>query len=224
MKCGSVIGSGIPRTMQTPVDDRGKGCGGVMRVAPIGLAGLGDCTFEAAARAGTLTHRHPTSDTSCGFLAVLVAHLVTGFRLAEAVNAARDELLMWSGHEETLDVVDDALLLCGGELDDYAAIRQIGRVGTEEPDAHGKGWVAEEALGIGLLCALRHAGDFPAAVCAAANISGDSDSTASIAGAICGAALSVEAIPPGWVEKVQNRDLLVDLADDLHSMGQGEDE
>ena len=214
-KCLEVIGGGRPRSLDTPVDSLGKGCGGVMRVAPVGLAGLGDATFEAAARAATLTHRHPTSDTSSGFLAVLVARLVHGAALAIAFDGAREELLAWDGHEETLDVVDTALSLLGSELGDYEAIGRIGHVGVEEPEAHGKGWVAEEALGIGLFCALRHRDDFAAAVRAAANISGDSDSTAGIAGAICGAAGGVEAIPAHWVATVQNRDALIDLADRL---------
>jgi ADP-ribosylglycohydrolase len=220
--CLKVIGSGTPRTLDTPMDSRGKGCGGVMRVAPVGLAGLRAATFEAAARAGTLTHRHPTSDTSCGFLGVLVARLVDGAAPAHAVDAARGELLGWDGHTETLNAVDTAVRLAATDVDDYAALRRIGHVGTEAPQAPGKGWVAEEALGIGLFCALRHRDDFAGAVRAAANISGDSDSTASIAGAICGAALGADAIPATWVERVQDRDLLIDLADRLDAMARGE--
>ena len=56
-----------------------------------------------------------------------------------------------------------------------------------------------------------------------ANISGDSDSTASIAGSICGALLGRTGIPAEWVDRVQNRDLLVQLADGLDVAGRGED-
>ena len=75
--------------------------------------------------------------------------------------------------------------------------------------------MAEEALGIGLFCALRFAGDFAAALRAAAVISGDSDSTASIAGAMLGAAGGTEAIPAAWRDKVEDRDELLRLADAL---------
>ena len=85
----------------------------------------------------------------------------------------------------------------------------------ETENRHGKGWVAEEALGIALFCALRHQDDVAAALRAAANISGDSDSTASITGAILGATLGDMAIPARWVAAVQNRELLVDSADRL---------
>jgi ADP-ribosylglycohydrolase len=51
----------------------------------------------------------------------------------------------------------------------------------------GLGWVAEEALGIAVLCALR--AETPReAIIAAANHNGDTDSTAAIAGRIVGTA------------------------------------
>ena len=106
--------------------------------------------------AATLTHRHPTSDSASGFLAALVRWLVDGESLTGAVDAAREQLVAWDGHEETLDAVDTAIRLAGGGLDDYPAIGRIGHVGHETEDGHGKGWVAEEALGIALFCALRH--------------------------------------------------------------------
>ncbi len=215
MKCLGSIASGVPLALSDLVDGRGKGCGGVMRVAPLGLAGLGEAAFEAGARVATLTHRHPTSDASSGFLAALVRWLVDGESLTGAVDAAREQLVAWDGHEETLDAVDAAVRLAGGGMDDYPAMGRIGHVGHETEDGHGKGWVAEEALGIALFCALRHQGDVAAALRAAANISGDSDSTASITGAILGATLGDMAIPARWVAAVQNRELLVDLADRL---------
>ena len=56
---------------------------------------------------------------------------------------------------------------------------------------------------------------FAAVLGAAANISGASDSTAAVAGA----ALGVEDIRAVWVEQVENREMLLDLAD--HQGGPG---
>ena len=205
------------------VNPRNKGCGGVMRVSPLGLARLGEASFEAAARAAVLTHGHPTSDASAGFLALLVDHLVSGVPLRDAVARTRDFLSGWArrdiaapeGLAETLDAVDAAVRLAAEAGDPYAAIVQIGNVGEETPDGEGKGWVAEEDLGIGLYAALRFPDDFASALKAAANITGDSDSTAAVAGAISGTAHGVEGIPAAWVEQVENRDLLLHLADRL---------
>jgi len=59
----------------------------------------------------------------------------------------------------------------------------------------GGGWVGEEALGIAVFCALRFCDNWKAGVLAAVNHGGDSDSTGSIAGAILGTLLGVQAIP-----------------------------
>ena len=219
----TALGDRKPGRPRGRVNPENKGCGGVMRVSPIGLAGLGEAAFEAAARAAILTHGHPTSDASSGCLALLIAFLVGGLPLPEATARTREHLVAWSrtdvaasrGIAETLDVVDAAVRLAAEAEESYTAIGQIGQVGEETADGDGKGWVAEEDLGIGLYCALRFPDDFGAAVAGAANISGDSDSTASVAGAILGAALGVEGIPPDWVERVENRELLIKLADEL---------
>ena len=205
------IKGGVPLTLQHPVNVWGKGCGGVMRVAPLGLIGLGHWAFEAGARCATLTHRHPTSDTAAGFLAQLVDHLLADAPLPDAVAPAREALVDWAGHEETLDAVDAAVRLAAAPTDVYEAIGQIGHVGVEEPSEHGKGWVAEETLGIALYCALRCRDDYAAAVRAAVNISGDSDSTGSVTGAIVGAAGGAEAIPSAWKEQVADSGLLLEL-------------
>jgi len=207
--CLTALGSG------TPVDS--KGCGGVMRVAPLGCAGLGRAAFEAGARAAALTHRHHTSDAAAGFQARLVDWLVgDGGDLRAAVAAARATLAAWPEPGGALDAVDTAIALAGdASVETYEALGQIGHAGIERPDERGKGWVAEEALGIGLFCALRFSDDFAAALRAAAVISGDSDSTASIAGAILGAAGGTDAIPAAWRDEVEGRDELVRLADAL---------
>lgn len=215
------IKGGVPLTFQHSVNVWGKGCGGVMRVAPLGLVGLGPRAFEAGARCATLTHRHPTSDTAAGFVAQLVDYLLAGASLTDAAASARVALANWPGHEETLDAVDAAVRLAAEPVDDYAAIGRIGHVGVEEPSEHGKGWVAEETMGIALFCALRHGDDYAAAVRAAVNISGDSDSTGSVTGAIAGAALGLEAIPSAWREQVADGALLTELGRRL-AVGTGE--
>jgi len=215
--CMSALAGGRPGRTDDPARNGSKGCGGVMRVAPLGLIGLGDRAFDAAARAAALTHGHVTSDLSSGFLALLVDRLVAGLGLAEAAGVARERLVAQPGCEETLAAVDAAVASARSDEGPYAAIGRIGSHGVERPDGRGKGWVAEEALGIGLFCALRFGHDYPAAVRAAATITGDSDSTASIAGAILGARFGLEVVPADWAAQAERRDELLALADELGS-------
>ena len=81
--------------------------------------------------------------------------------------------------------------------------------------ALGEGWVAEEALAIGLLCSLRHEDDFAGAITSAVNHGGDSDSTGAIAGNIVGAHLGLAGIPQRYLEHLELRDTISKIADDL---------
>ena len=60
------------------------------------------------------------------------------------------------------------------------------------------------------------ADDLEDAVIIAVNHDGDSDSTGAIAGNLLGARDGVEAIPPRWLEPLELRDVIVEMAGDLH--------
>ena len=47
---------------------------------------------------------------------------------------------------------------------------------------------------------------------------GDPDTLGSMAGALCGAYLGVKAIPKDWVSRIENLELLEDLAKRLNSL------
>ena len=58
----------------------------------------------------------------------------------------------------------------------------------------------------------RHEHDFRGAVLEGANAPGDSDSIATLAGALLGARLGLEAIPSDWIRDIERSDELLDLA------------
>ena len=60
------------------------------------------------------------------------------------------------------------------------------------------------------------ADDLEDAVIIAVNHDGDSDSTGAIVGNLLGARDGVEAIPPRWLEPLELRDVIVEMAGDLH--------
>ncbi|MSW92987.1 MAG: ADP-ribosylglycohydrolase family protein, partial [Actinobacteria bacterium] len=75
--------------------------------------------------------------------------------------------------------------------------------------------VGEEALAIGVACALGAKG-FEDGVLAAVNHSGDSDSTGSITGNLLGAIHGVAAIPTRWLDALEARAIIDQIACDLH--------
>jgi ADP-ribosylglycohydrolase len=184
-----------------------KGCGACMRVAPVGYLYQGDTgRLQSVARAqGTLTHRHPTADAACIGAAYLVKLALDNVDPAEYPGRL---LSFAGGHAQEFD---DAIRRVEPALDwpdAEAALHSIG-------PTRGGGWIAEEAVAMALYCVMRYPADYAAAVCLAANISGDSDSVAAIAGGILGARLGTRAIPPDWVARLENREYLTDLADRL---------
>ena len=75
----------------------------------------------------------------------------------------------------------------------------------------GQGHTGDEAVAIAIYCALKYGNKFKdnrensrAALCAAVNHDGDSDSTGAITGNILGAHLGSGGIPSEWIEKVQH--------------------
>jgi ADP-ribosylglycohydrolase len=78
----------------------------------------------------------------------------------------------------------------------------------------GEGWVGEEALAIAVYSTLVGQG-FARIVQIAANHSGDSDSTASIAGQLWGAAWGLAGIPECWIQRLDIIDALCETARDL---------
>ncbi len=72
--------------------------------------------------------------------------------------------------------------------------------------------MAEDALACALACVLLYPEDYASAVKKGANSSGDSDSIASIAGAISGTLLGANAIPKEWKKRIESRNVLLELA------------
>lgn len=195
-----------------PARNNSKGCGGVMRVAPVGLFAwrLRDQHApEEAFRLGTalaaLTHGHPTGALTGGVLAVLILALTDGASLPDALAAATAILRMHPEHTETLRAVEQAQSLAQRGEPPAQAIAQLGQ-----------GWIAEEALAIAVYCALV-ARSFRHGVLLAVNHDGDSDSTGAIAGNLLGAMHGLKAIPPEWLAPLELREVITEIAADLYA-------
>lgn len=199
--CLAAMQSGQRGTVQAPLNDS-KGCGGVMRVAPVGLAGVAD-PFQLGLDVAALTHGHPSGYLPAGFFALLISQLLWGCPLSDAITTAQGRLALQPGHEETSDAVAHALTLA-----------QLGppRPGTVE--RLGGGWTGHEALAIALLCSIT-AENFAGGVLRAVNHSGDSDSTGSLTGQILGVLKGELAISNLWPARLELRELIRSVSDDM---------
>ncbi|MHB1512070.1 MAG: ADP-ribosylglycohydrolase family protein [Acidiferrobacter sp.] len=192
-----------------PARNNSKGCGGVMRMAPVGLVfgrgrGAPHETMTLGKSLAALTHGHPTGSIAAGAFAVLIAEIVQGRGLVDALPVVHACLADEVDGRETEEALAQAESMAAKLPQDPAtAIAHIGG-----------GWIAEEALAIAVYCALT-ARDFADGVIRAVNHGGDSDSTGSITGNILGALWGVDAIPTSFLEPLELREVITELAVDL---------
>lgn len=216
--CLNALETGRMGTIEEPINDR-KGCGGVMRVAPIGLLALDP--FRLGCEAAAITHGHPSGYLSAGVLSLVISRLLHGESLLEAVeHAIYIELVKHTGHEETLAACDAAIKLAKFHLGAESHLSDGETPVFERPcgeavESLGAGWIAEEALAISIYCALVHEKDFEKGVILSVNHSGDSDSTGAITGNILGVINGVGAIPQRWLEPLELREVIKDTSRDL---------
>lgn len=220
------------------VENNSKGCGGIMRVAPMALF---DSAFvsrynrgysmkelaEAGGEIAECTHKHPLGFLPASLLTILIYKVVP-----MSVKQVKEEI--WRIVAETLDILDviyedkyeeykrylrelsdEAVRLAQSGISDADAIRQLG-----------EGWVAEETWAIALYCVLRHLDSVEDAIIASVNHDGDSDSTGSVCGNIMGAIYGYEHIkqrnifcPEGHEleDTLELSEIILTLADDLDS-------
>ncbi|MGE5478897.1 MAG: ADP-ribosylglycohydrolase family protein [Chloroflexota bacterium] len=211
--CISALLSGECGRMDRPINDS-KGCGGVMRVAPVGLAWSGslETAFETGCEIAAITHGHPTGYLAAGAFAAIISGLSDGASLLDSIEAAVKILKKEKRHTETLNSINKALLFYK-ELG--PTVGETSRDLPEIIEKLGGGWIAEEALAIALLCSLLYQNDFRRGVLAAVNHSGDSDSTGAIAGNILGLIHGREKLPPRWIDNLKYNDIVIEIAEDF---------
>ncbi|OXM56361.1 ADP-ribosylglycohydrolase [Amycolatopsis thailandensis] len=194
--------TGVRAGMDKPVNNS-KGCGGVMRAAPVALWSddLAE-VFRLGAESAALTHGHPSGYLSSGAFAVIVHELLTGKPLLDAVAIARAELEKYPGHEEQSVALDQAL-----------ALAHEGAPTPEKLETLGQGNVGETALSMSVYVALATA-DPNVALLASVNHSGDSDSTGSVCGNLVGAMYGEEELDTDWLVKLELAEVIGELADD----------
>lgn len=222
------------------VENNSKGCGGIMRVAPMGLL---DASFkesggsgfyyktvylaEAGAHIARVTHLHPLGYLPAALMTLLLSRIVpltpdeVKESIIDIINDGLDVMMNMYGNDyakykEYLRALTlKAVNLAHSNISDIQAIMQLG-----------EGWTAEEAWAISLYCVIRHIDNMKEAIIAAVNHDGDSDSTGSITGNIMGAIYGYEAIkrerlfcPYGkkFEDTIELHNIILAIADDLYT-------
>lgn len=213
--CLSALQSPALGSVEKPINNS-KGCGGVMRVAPIGLYFCGkpgsyETSDMLGAEAAALTHGHELGYIPAAMLAHIIRAVVENpeTSLLDVVLGAKSaigNMFKNAKHLPVLmDLIDRAVELSRSEQPDLNAIHELG-----------EGWVAEETLAIAIYCALKYENDFEKAIIAAVNHRGDSDSTGAVTGNILGAYLGLGQIPQKFLDQLELKNIITEVAEDLY--------
>ena len=194
-----------------PINDS-KGCGGVMRIAPIAFYQNIDVETldkEACNIAG-ITHGHSLAKLSAALLCHILHEIIYHPNcLKKIVIDAKNTInkLYYDDPyiKELNDIIDFAIQLSENNCSDLENIKQLG-----------EGWVSEEALAIAIYCSLKYQNDFSKGIIAAVNHSGDSDSTGSITGNILGAFNGYANIEDKWKNHLELSHVICEISYDLY--------
>ena len=178
------------------------GCGSVMRAYPFGLVYADDegRAEEWAVEHSRLTHGDPIALAACGAMAVGTVRALRGGPVDDALSAM---VAAAERHSSTTAAmmrlaIDEARTGIGPEV-------TLDRL---------RGWAAHEAIAAAVYLLARHPDDPRAPILEGANTPGDSDSIATLAGALVGARCGIHALPSNWIRDVERSAELSDLADE----------
>ncbi|MBS6195259.1 MAG: ADP-ribosylglycohydrolase family protein [Clostridiales bacterium] len=206
---------------ENPVN-HSKGCGGVMRVAPIPLYmaahRIREKTYvvKVCCEAAALTHGHPLGWLSAGALGCLLYDIMENFSLSYAVEDTIEFMQEHYGNYPETERLTELLnaAVCAADIRRKHGVEYA--MGEPECECLGEGWVGEEALAIGLYGALAAVNrGFEDCILNSVTHKGDSDSTGMIAGNIYGAYFGDREIPEKWLGPLEHRKILEEISADM---------
>lgn len=182
------------------------GNGAAMRVAPVGLLFHGDLdrVEREAVQTALPTHSHPVGIDGARLLAVGVALALRERPFDPASFYA--ELLRRAATDEFREALTQASVFT---LDD-----NVGVLGTSLE--------ANRSVATAIACFASHPDSYSDAVGRAIGLGGDTDTIAAMVGALCGARLGLQAVPPHLLAMLEDgrkgRSYLDGLATRLHEL------
>ncbi len=180
------------------------GNGSIMRLAPV-PSFYATRPAEAIERSGDssrTTHGASTCVDACRYMGGLIAGAISG--------VGKDDLL--SDHWAPMPGYWREHPLCP-EIDEIAAGSFKRR---NPPEIKGTGHVVRSLEAA--LWAFHKGNDFREGALLAVNLGDDADTTGAVYGQIAGAYYGYDAIPAKWRDIVAMKDVIVDLADKLHTL------
>ncbi len=177
------------------------GNGGCIRVAPVSLAYYDDkkLLLKAAEYSCIVTHSHPLGMEGCLLQAYAISLALESVDKKKILN----ELLKLARHSVYLRKLSQTEKLLKKKADLEEAVRILGNFSS-----------APDSMPLALYLFLKN-NYFEGAIMDAVRCGGDTDSIAAMAGALAGAYYGYGSIPRRLVEKLEDKDKILELAREL---------
>jgi ADP-ribosylglycohydrolase len=174
-----------------------KTCGSLMRAGILGFIYQNDPIklVKVALISGRITHSNPVAEAASIAGAYAVKLALDGVEPEEMFEPL---LKVTQGiSQEFTHALESSYNTAYSGIGDEDGLKKLGQ-----------GWYADETFALAYFCVLRYPNDYKKAVQTAVNITGDSDSVASVAGGILGARLGINAVPISWIETLKEKEKL----------------
>jgi poly(ADP-ribose) glycohydrolase ARH3 len=187
------------------------GNGAAMRIVPLGLFFYQTSElYELASLSAQVTHAHPVGMDGAA---------VQAWAVANAVKLDPQKPLPLQGYLRGLidfartPEIQTKMKLIQKLISEGASTNQAS-------DVLGRSVAVHESLPFAIYSFLKYPKSFEECLFCAILHGGDRDTLGAMAGAMAGAYLGLEAIPPGWRKKLENRAHIEDLASKLFRISQ----
>jgi poly(ADP-ribose) glycohydrolase ARH3 len=185
------------------------GNGSAMRIAPVGL--LYSDNPEKLRRitygSSSITHFHELGKEGAALQAYAVALALS---TPSDEDIEQETFLLRLQKFTQNQLYKEKIANIKELLDEYSRIKVISMLGN--------GIEALRSVPTAIYCFLKQPKSYKDSIIYAISLGGDTDTIASMAGAISGAYLGIEAIPRDWRAKLENREYIETLAEKLYQL------
>ncbi len=203
--CLKTLSDGKMGTLDYP-PNHAKGPGALVRTLPVGLAFSNpQKAFDTGRQTAAITHGSTDTILCSGFLAALISQILASQPLPWALKATMELLKSKPDHDHVFKIIDQAMTLSSSTTPDPETIEQ-----------HFNKKTAVHTLGAGLYAALCHPNEFNKGTLLAVSHSGNCDETGAVAGGILGALNGIAAIPSQFMDGLELKGVILEMATDIY--------
>jgi len=187
------------------------GNGAAMRITPVGLFFYhSELLYEQACASAEVTHSHPVGKDGAAVQAYGIAQALL---LDPKEEFPRERfiknLISLAKTSEIREKLEEVQNLLNEECSERMASKRLGR-----------SVAVHESMPFSIYSFLRYPKSFESCLFCSILHGGDRDTLGTMAGALSGAYLGIEAIPRAWTEKLENLDTIERLASSIFEMTQ----